>query len=86
MSKSYKLEFEVVISNGNGSRFYTGEKPNCKPSQVPDEFWSKVEKQDSDPFAQYHTLKKWAETGEELIRNVKLSEAINSSVWKEVNP
>ena len=82
MSK-YRLTFELV-GPYKGSKFYSGSKPNCRPEDVPDEYWDKVDKEDNDPWQQYQKLKEWAETGEQLIRNVKLYAAPDQE-WKEVS-
>lgn len=83
--KTYKLRFEVVSAIGVGSQFYNGEEPNCKPADVPDEFWHVVEKFDTNLWDQYRNLKKWAETGEQLIRNVRLYVApVPNAKWAEV--
>lgn len=84
MNEIYKLEFEVVSAIGRGVQYYRGEMPICKPVEVPDEFWSKVSKQTDNPWDQYNTLKKWAETGEQLIRNVRLLKATSLPKWEAV--
>ena len=82
MSKIYKLEFEAVME----PKFYSpdGKIPNCTADQVPGEYWHKSEKETDNPWQQYNTLKQWQKTGEQLIRNVKLSEMTTIPEWKEV--
>ena len=81
----YRLQFEAVLPMGPGAKYYYGEKPICRPEEVTDEAaWVKSDKTvDYDPWEQYRNLKRWAETGEQLIRNVKLFEA-GEPTWKEV--
>lgn len=82
--KIYRLEFEMVDAL-SCPQFYRGENPICKPQDVPDRFWHKVKTEGDNPFAQYNTLKRWAETGEQLIRNVKLFEGEASDIeWAEL--
>ena len=76
MSAIYKLEFEVVSPVGPGAKFYQGEEPNCRPEAVPEEFWSKVTRQGANLRDQYDNLKAWAASGEQLIRNVQLFQAV----------
>ena len=82
----YKLEFEVVPAVGKGSQFYYGDNPVCNPEFVPDEFWVKTSRETDNPWQQYNTLKQWAETGTQLIRNVKLFEMSGNPQWVESRP
>jgi len=84
MTTMYKLEFEVVTPIGKGFQFYYNEHPNCKPSEVPDEFWHKVVVENSNPHDQYNTLCKWVKEGVQLVRNVKLFELTGNPEWKLV--
>ena len=84
MSQIYKIEFEVVPALGKGSRFYYGDDPICKPEFVPDEFWAKESRETDDPWDQYHNLRKWQETGEQLIRNVKLYKMKANPEWEPI--
>jgi hypothetical protein len=53
---------------------------------VPDEFWVKTSRETDNPWQQYNTLKQWAETGTQLIRNVKLFEMSGNPQWVESRP
>jgi hypothetical protein len=93
-----RVSWEMVLPFADGGRFYRGDDPACHPAQVPDEFWTKssrevevnpsAERLGDDPAGdglldQAVTLRRWAETGEQLIRNVKL-EQCPDPVWVEV--
>lgn len=84
MSTIYKLEWEIVPVTVGGVQFYQNDDPVCKPSEVPEVYWTKVSKQTDNPWQQFNTLKKWADTGEQLIRRVRLFEAANEPQWKPV--
>lgn len=77
----YKLEFETVSPCGAGYKFYANDEPICKPDEVPDEYWSKVSRDTDNPWQQYQSLKKWVETGEQLIRNVNLWKMDSEPKW-----
>jgi len=85
MGKIYRLEFESVLPEGPGEKFYhdMGGRPNCHPSQVPDEVWKRTEQQTENPWSLYHILKKWEASGESFIRNVRLFESIEPK-WELV--
>jgi len=85
MSELYKLEFEVVSPIGKGFRFYSGELPICKPSEVPEEYWTKTSRETDNPWQQYNQLKAWVKSGTHLVRNVKLFKAKNSPQWEPVS-
>lgn len=72
MSTSYRITWEGVMPMGKGASYYHGERPICRPEDVPDEAWTAGENITDDPWDQYNGLKGWAESGEELIRNVRL--------------
>lgn len=82
--KIYKIQWEQVLPFREATKFYTGEEPNCKPQDVPEEFWHKTTREDSSPWQQYETLKLWAETGEQLIRKVQLFEMVIDAKWELV--
>jgi hypothetical protein len=81
---SIKIEWEVVSIFGPGYIFYRNEKPICKPSEVPDKYWSNVTNDTSATMDQYQTLLRWSKTGEQLIRNVKLFKSVAAPIWEEV--
>ena len=74
--KAYKLTFESVSPLGPGAQFYRGDVPCARPEEVPDEFWHVTEvEHDGSRADQYTTLRMWAESGQQLIRNVRWFEA-----------
>ena len=75
MSK-YRIIFEVVSPIGSGAKYYDQfqRKPICKPEDVDEKDWHEVISNTDDPWDQYSNLKAWAESGEHLIRNVRLYE------------
>lgn len=77
----YKLEFETVSPCGAGYKFYANDEPICKPDEVPEEYWSKVSRDTDNPWQQYQSLKKWVETGEQLIRNFNLWKMDSEPKW-----
>lgn len=84
MSEIYKLEFQVVSALWPGNRFYSGDQPNCRPEEVPNEFWSTSSRETDCPWQQYNTLKEWAKTGEQLVRNVRLFKMVSNPTWEEI--
>ncbi len=63
----YRIIFEIVSPIGSG---------------VAEEDWFETINNTDDPWDQYNTLKEWAESGEHLIRNVRLFEI--SETVKEI--
>lgn len=81
----YKIEFESVSAVGEGNQFYCGDEPNCRPDNVPNNFWHKTIRETEDPQQQYKTLLGWAKEGTQLIRNVKLFKSDVNPEWKEID-
>lgn len=82
----YKTTWEMVSPFAAGGAFYRGDDPACRPEDVPDDWWHTTEVEhngDADRLDQYETLKGWAETGEQLIRNVQLW-SMPVGEWAEV--
>jgi len=86
MNKIYKVVWEAVLPIGPGSQYYTGDRPNRKPSEVPDEVWLETENIGPTGSArlQYEKLKEWAEGGIELIRKVRLYQRDDD--WELLDP
>lgn len=85
----YRLSWEMVSAIGPGAQFYFNEEPllGLLPEDVPDEFWHTVtnERGDlGDIEDQARTLRKWADEGTQLIRNVRLERA-NEPEFEEVD-
>lgn len=83
--KRFRLEWQSV-SAIRWPEAYRGERPALLPEHCPDEMWHSTSREaddKSDILGQYQTLKRWAETGEELIRNVWLFEA-TAPAWIRV--
>lgn len=79
----FKTSWESVSALADNGRFYRGE---VAAEEIPDEHWNLTEVEhdgNEDRLDQYRTLKRWAETGEELVRNVRLWQA-REPVWSEV--
>ncbi len=54
-------------------------------SQIPDEDWKKVEKEDDiSIMSQFKTLKRWEESDYGFVRNVKLYKMVNKPKWEEI--
>lgn len=86
MSTRYRVVFESVGPYANGGRYYRGDIPVGRPEEVPDKFWHEtVAEHDNSERAQdqFTTLTRWADTGEQLIRNVRLLKA-EKPKWIEV--
>lgn len=71
---THRVTFEVVSPFAAGGVFYRGDKPACRPEDVPDEFWTTTFREaDEDSIrGQAAVLASWAQTGEQLIRNVRM--------------
>lgn len=84
----YRIEWEMVGPIGPGRIFYAGERerPNCRPEEVPDEYWTRIKRETPDPWDQFHQLSRWAESGEELIRNVTLWQTAPAHWTRVVEP
>jgi hypothetical protein len=75
---TYRLSWEMVnlgelwrYSNANPLE-YENTTQTVPNSQIPDEHWSRVTKDDTDPHAQYRQLKEWADADTGFVRNVTL--------------
>lgn len=53
-------------------------------SQIPDEHWRPVSKEDVNPWAQYRTLKAWADADTGFVRNVRLERQVSEPRWEPV--
>lgn len=49
--------------------------------QIPDEYWHRVVRETEDPWDQYRTLRAWAESGVEQVRNVQLERMETEPRW-----
>lgn len=74
MMSKYRITFEIVSPIGRGAKYYDAaqKKPICHPLEVAEEDWAKTESNTDDPWDQFNNLKDSAESGNSLIRNVKL--------------
>lgn len=82
----FRLEFETV-NPIVWPAAYRGDDPAVRPEDCPDAMWDPVSREASgDDISgirdQYATLKRWADTGEQLIRNVHLYRA-SEPFWEE---
>ncbi len=70
----YRIVFEIVAPMGRGAKYYDAAQKNpiCNPAQVAEEDWAKTENNTDNPQTQFRNLRKWAESGERLVRNVRL--------------
>ncbi len=80
-SQIYRLSWEMVSAaelwrycNADPA-FYKNVTQIVPNSQIPDEHWHRVERTDTDPWAQYSTLRQWADADKEFVRNVVLERA-----------
>lgn len=71
---THRVSFEVVSPFAAGGAFYRGDNPTCRPEDVPDEFWTTTTREADEASIrdQATVLAQWAETGEQLIRNVRM--------------
>lgn len=80
-TKLYKLQFEMVNPIGPGSKFYNHGRPVCPPAEIPDEFWTSITRETTDPWQQHQTLRSWVEGGKHLLRNVRLFRMTATPEW-----
>lgn len=83
----FRLEFETV-SPMTWPAAYRGDEPAVRPEACPDGMWHPVSREASGGDIpgikdQYAMLKQWADTGEQLIRNVHLYRS-SAPFWEEV--
>lgn len=84
--KLYKVTFEFVAPEQQ-PWCYSGNEPTVAAADVPDEYWSTIERVDdrAGALVQYLGLHKLAEVGE-LVRNVRLHEGVITGIdWKEIS-
>lgn len=74
----------MVSPIGSGFQFYHGDNPNCRPKDVPGEFWKQISKETDNPWQQYNQLKAWAKSGDQLIRNVRLYKSETEPQWQYI--
>lgn len=92
MSEFYRLSFEAVAQGV--LRLYCNADPilyknvtqTVPNSQIPDEHWQPVSRETSDPWQQYHALKKHEETDLGFVRNVRLERQASRRAWEPFDP
>lgn len=79
-----KVTFEYVSAIAH-PECYSGDRPRVRPDDVPDEHWSRVERQGEGVDSQFAGLQELMASGE-LIRNVHLYKADTPAEpqWREV--
>lgn len=77
MSTLFKIEFQYVPHRG------AGRQPDA---EVPDAEWRTACRETSDPWSQYHELRRMAREGDRGIRNVQLFQMVSQPQWKEIPP
>lgn len=89
----YRLEWEAVSIYqlwrymDADPAHYAGTTQTVPNSQVPDEHWHIVSREDGDGDSirsQHATLKGWADNDEQFVRNVRLYELAGAPQWREV--
>lgn len=89
-TEHYRLSWEMVDVNAMHKycnadpRYYKNVTQLVPNAEIPDADWHRVERETSDPWDQYNTLKQWAADGTEPIRNVKLEKQSSEPQWEEV--
>lgn len=83
MSTIRKVTFESVSAIGH-PEYYQGDQPRVTRDQVPDEHWTKTEREGDGVDDQHRGLLQLIEQGE-LIRNVRLFEGEAAATeWREI--
>jgi hypothetical protein len=86
----YRLTWEMVglahlgLYSNADPRLYKNTTQVVPNSQIPDEHWHEVSKQDSNPWDQYRTLKAWADADTGFVRNVRLERQVTEPRWEPV--
>ncbi len=85
MSVVRKVVFEHVSAIAH-PEYYFGDNPVVRADEVPDEHWTRTERQGEGVDKQHAGLLGLMESGE-LIRNVQLFEAATPAPqWREITP
>jgi hypothetical protein len=91
-TEMYRLSWEMVGSthlwrycNANPT-FYKNTTQIVPNSQIPDEHWHGVSREDSNPWQQYHALKAWADADTGFVRNVRLERMASEPRWEPYEP
>jgi hypothetical protein len=86
----YRLTWESVglahlwrYSNADPA-LYKGTRQVVPNSKIPDEHWHEVSRENSNPWNQYRTLKKWADADTGFVRNVRLDRLVDEPRWEPV--
>jgi hypothetical protein len=90
MNEVYRLSWEMVLASelwrySNADPLTHKNTTQTVPnSRIPDEHWHLVQKTDTDPWAQYNTLRKWAKEDRDFVRNVRLEKQVSEPEWEDV--
>lgn len=91
MSEMYRIRFETVVQDHlkyymNADPAYHGNVTQMVPNlQIPEHEWYEVKRETSDPWDQFWTLRKWADAGEQFVRNVRLERLVTAPEWASVS-
>lgn len=80
----YRLSFDSIPPTEAQRMELDGRPISEQYDDIPESLWYRVQTEREDPWDQYRTLKGWAETKEQPIRNVKLERRIDEPQWEEV--
>jgi hypothetical protein len=90
VAELYRLTFEIVSQTHlhlycNGDpMFYKNVTQTVPNSEIPDEHWQEVSKEDSNPWQQYNALRQWAGEDRGFVRNVRLEKQVSMPEWEPV--
>jgi hypothetical protein len=87
----YRLSWEMVdlsklglYSNADPA-LYKNTTQVVPNSEIPDEHWHPVQRQDAQPWEQYRTLKGWADADTGFVRNVQLELRVDEPRWQALD-
>jgi len=90
MNDLYRLSWEMVrpsrtwaYSNADPT-YYKNTTQVVPNSEIPDEDWRPISKETDNPWAQYDTLKLWADSDFGFVRNVRLERMVGEPRWEPV--
>lgn len=88
----YRIRFEAVgqrylrLYSDADPLLYKNTRQIVPNSQIPDEHWHEiVTGERSNPWAQFNTLRKWADADTGFVRNIRLERMTNQPEWEPVD-
>lgn len=90
MADIYRISWEMVSGGAlvkymnADPLFYSNTTQTVPNSQIPDEDWRSISREDTNPWSQYHQLQAWAKADEQFVRNVRLEKATSEPHWVPV--